>query len=101
MSDTKFTPGPWDAQPDDLGIMHGHQPYSVVTDGVKTVAAVLVSKQDGDEMAANSYLIAAAPRMYEALKEMIKNDYATGSADHYARTAKARAALAAARGEDA
>lgn len=88
MSEPKFTPGPWNA------------------DGVyvcdKNDAEVALC--DGDNWEPNSYLIAAAPELYEALKDMHRTQLNNNrhDPDDYENTEqflRVTAALAKARGE--
>ena len=99
---TKFTKGPWVGEPLDNGFEH------VVTDG----KGLLICKCFGwagytdsgaeVDIAANAHLIAAAPEMYEALKELVRIDNSydavTGSVETAAFDA-AETALAKAEGK--
>jgi len=72
MSDTKFTPGPWKCE--------GRTVYALIhrgwCKGVKQfqnrfTAYVQDAHTNTEELEANARLIAAAPDMYEALKEAL------------------------------
>jgi len=82
MSEPKFTPGPWNAD----GVY--------VCDENDSEVALC----DGDNWEPNSYLIAAAPELYEALEAML--DLVRAENDGELLIAhEAKAALAKARGE--
>lgn len=84
MSDTKFTPGPWRAERGST--------TSVISDA--TGRPVWLLQND------NASLIAAAPDLYEALREC--DDFLVGLNDedtNMTLVMKIRAALAKARGE--
>jgi len=102
MPETKWTPGPWLAEPADMFGDHN----IVLSDGEdrRAVAAVVSNMRDPSEVAANARLIAAAPDMLEALV-FITDENAPYSATQAwrdriveART-KVCAAIAKARGE--
>lgn len=104
MSDTKFTPGPWRAAPFSsvVGCPIGAQPdpkkNTIIVAGTRSA----VAQEPGAfraEVEANSYLIAAAPEMYEALVLLDSMDGWTPEDEWDAAWQKARAALAKARGE--
>lgn len=82
MNKTKFTPGPWER--DGLKIrVHGR--------GV--ICAVVARPQDGGtfDCQENASLIAAAPEMYEALKEVLESFAAPDAALEKVQRALARA----------
>ena len=63
---TQFTPGPWHIKPEHPYRIHGHNkdaPYSVVI--AETCGYKLMRER-------NAALIAAAPDMFEALQELLK-----------------------------
>jgi hypothetical protein len=70
----KFTPGPWEAILIEEGLFHIHSPKGGRHNPVPV--AVLDHHRDGHEetrtvrTTANARLIAAAPELYEALKEI-------------------------------
>ena len=70
----KHTPGPWLSYPDDFGTVHGSTHYSVVNDGVITVAYVIAfgNGKEIEAHKANAHLIAAAPELLEALEYALK-----------------------------
>ena len=96
MSDTMFTPGPWDA----FGTLVGAR-------GIIIRQQWECVRKSIDELQANAYLIAAAPDMYEALEAIsgsgcfcscsIGNPMTGGN--HSDACKKATSALKKARGE--
>lgn len=73
MSETKFTPGPWEVHPRLWrGKEGGSHAFLEIGSEVSAfwVAHVQTFDDDKGEYAANAHLIAAAPEMYSALKEM-------------------------------
>lgn len=62
-----FTPGPWHAEgPDQFGDFNiHHERYRLA------VAAVVSNMHPPEEVAANARLIAAAPDMFEALRNLL------------------------------
>ena len=94
MSDTKFTPGPWEV------VDHEHYPsFREVRGPSFNVKAVMVATDltfaDYLQRDADLHLIAAAPDLYDALCDMV-SDHAEIS---QATLDFARRALAKARGE--
>lgn len=92
---TKWTPGPWTVQPDpsigwdDKGINAVH-PYRLnrhITNGAKFDSfsenhgwvldrddgEIICDMRDGEKMIANARLIALAPEMAEALRELVES----------------------------
>ena len=69
MNTPKHTPGPWKA------VQHPREHKWAWTiegaDGVGQIIARIGLVNDAQAVAANAYLIAAAPAMYEALKGMV------------------------------
>lgn len=61
MSETKFTPGPWEAGGTLIGV------------GKITIRQHLDGSRKADELEANARLISAAPDMYEALKHALSD----------------------------
>ena len=94
MSETKFTPGPWDLE---------KYPYNDIISGwfIKAAEDEVSFIRIGDiQEEADAHLIAAAPELYEALDEIINY---FGGADHalddpYVMK-RVRVSLAKARGE--
>ena len=87
---SKHTPGPWDMDEGDYGI------YQIET---SDQIAEVFSHHPDEELKANARLIAAAPELLEALRELLEYD---GGAfcvcdDPYAMD-RARAAIAKAEG---
>lgn len=75
MSETKFTPGPWEVNPKlytgQDGGKHGY--FEIAANrGMFWIARVLgfSAGEDIEQFKANARLIAAAPDMYEALKKL-------------------------------
>jgi len=64
MSDTKFTPGPWELWPleDSVSVR--------IFAGTHYVGSIGNSDDEPSQTRANGHLIAAAPDMYEALKKV-------------------------------
>lgn len=63
MSETKWTPGPWEDR-----YQSSHRMRVVADNGHATICHMGLWTVDYDEQLANMRLIAAAPDMYEALK---------------------------------
>lgn len=90
MSDTKFTPGPWVVYEDyrsfDVGV------------GFYEVCSIDYVQSTYESDKANAYLIAASPRMYRALENLLNEVEREGT---YCKKEceEARKALAKARGE--
>lgn len=104
MSDsTKFTPGTWHASR-NFRIVGDAPGIDIGSSNGTNVATVHYSHYDQDhaEVFANARLIAAAPRMFEALSELLKCTLLTQKAAHYPPDHpinKSIAALAKARGQ--
>jgi hypothetical protein len=93
MSETKFTPGPW--------IKRGKG--TIETNGGAEVASVMdgqmLDRVDRETQEANANLIAAAPELYEAIKELL---YALQDDENWRTSGvyeDAESALAKARGD--
>jgi hypothetical protein len=97
MNETKFTPGPW-IWGDDYQGLYGAGPNNQV---LYYFCGEGMSLGYNKHMDANAHLIAAAPDLYEALEDLIINDFGSdGWNSRMERIAiRARAALAKARGE--
>lgn len=93
MSEAKHTPGPWEAE--KFGAIHGgeDQQYFRGRRRSQVATACLAGNIHDDERDANARLIAAAPDLLEALKEVI----ALSDRKHEAWD-KAKAAIAKAEG---
>lgn len=94
---TKFTPYPWKV----LEIAGSDGVYGVYADAENAFVALTIS---GPNKEANARLIAAAPELYEALRDFFENpDFVCTVGGNPIRVeammARARAALAKARGE--
>ena len=63
MSETKFTPGPWEANTGD----HAYPTVSAQD-------RVIVTIWQCPQQAANARLVSAAPDLYEALREIVEGD---------------------------
>jgi len=91
--ETKFTPGPWNVDPDYPGdIQAGGAEIATAFDTHDAVTTTA----DADTAIANAHLIAAAPDLYAALERVLRwqpNDSASDL------VAVAEAALSRARGE--
>ena len=107
MTETKFTPGPWQlvqAEYSDSGRYVEPRVFSYADpDDPKIICSMAV--RDGTTEEANGLMVAAAPDLYEALSELI--DALPSAEDMRARgkqegpsLRKARAALAKANGGD-
>lgn len=112
MSEVKHTPGPWEVE----GPMGAEIGLSVVQAGLKTYEwefiAMACQSTAGDErmgrqrfispeeQEANARLIAAAPELLNALKEILETDFSQESSWDYSEGIKdvARAAIAKAEG---
>ena len=91
----KFTPGPWKVQRTNQGVfIEGN-----VEKPIGYLAQVRGIYRDGNRVMedANAALIAAAPKLYEALYELLEAQFVP---DKYHAILAARAALAKARGEE-
>lgn len=84
MTEAKHTPGPWDIKFDSIRSLT--KP--------KYVAGIITVNNDHDEAKANARLIAAAPELLNALKDMV----ATFSGYQGMELTAARAAIAKATG---
>lgn len=93
---TAHTPGPWTAD-DEISSLSST--VSVYANG-----PIVYVKDNGAgpiNQMANARLIAAAPELLEALREMLESDNVpSGCIDHGAIERKARAAIAKATGKD-
>lgn len=97
MSETRWTPGPWGlAVAIDIWIKAG--PVHVAT---------IPRAGDGDWSPHNAHLIASAPDLYQALKDLIEECESafdgidgTGPSTFYQQIERAEKALRKARGED-
>lgn len=88
MADTKFTAGPWEAEP-------SHASMDPV---ICMVAGLVISCKDTDyNKKANAHLIAAAPELYESLEDVL--GLITPEFEQSPMVSFAKAALAKARGE--
>ena len=107
MSDTKFTPGPWEKGRQGE-VEECFTPIHAKTHGA--LAQVVTEMEDFNpsypdhlskkiEVLANAHLIAAAPELYEALETMLQFFYIPYSEGQKGAQDKARTALAKARGE--
>lgn len=110
-----FTPGPWVAEQDpgdsELWGIHADPPgCGAVLVRIATVEPPAWNHVDGESLAANAHLIAAAPMLYEAMDRILNAETATQyGVDNDNRSARykelamalqdGRAALKAARGE--
>lgn len=84
----KHTPGPWKVHPKQVDYLEiDSLTWEVSDDGKKWIAHTLIE--------ANAHLIAAAPEMYEALKERAAAISINCTCDH---CSKIRAAIAKAEG---
>jgi|SRR5688572_11953731 len=68
MSEAKFTPGPWQAEQDDVPYDGGFETWCVNADG----AGICMMDCPKDDMEANARLISAAPDLLEAAEEIVK-----------------------------
>jgi hypothetical protein len=87
---SKHTPGRWEAKPNSVVA-----PCDVR--GFTSICLLIGGHKTGEEVRANARLIAAAPELLEALRDMV-SDHAELSE---ATLAFARAAIAKAQGADA
>ncbi len=95
MADTKFTAGPWEA-------FNRDNYQSIFAKGYERTICVVESYSKGfgpdrDERDANAHLIAAAPELYESLKDVL--GLITPEFEQSPMVSFAKAALAKARGE--
>lgn len=92
-SETKWTRGPWLYGEDGFSLGNGVVYVRPAGGGLRDVATV---RGYGDEQKANTALIASAPKLYEALYQVLT---VANLRDHPAIAEMARTALASARGE--
>ena len=95
-TETKWTPGPWDKS------HNGHYWDIGVRDDCPVVPiypSTCIGVQTG--MEANANLIVAAPELYDALENLVRELEETGLQAEWDNYPQARAALAKARGEQA
>jgi len=103
MSETRFTPGPWEAVEIEEGLFHIHSPKGERHNPVPV--AVLDHHRDGHEPTrtvttpANAALIAAAPALYAALEGLLARHNDGSEEKHWAEWDTARDALLAAEGK--
>ena len=92
-----FTPGPWSLDENDVR----DEAQTVLSDWTGCPVAEAFLGARGGECEANAHLIAASPALYEALEWLLRASVTGGlsNAQLGAVEAKARAALALARGE--
>lgn len=98
MTQSKHTPGPWSAVADEDSARIGGCDWRIITPCSLDDHDALVSiwdRRDGEDVAANARLIAAAPDMLEALKKIVF-DWDGEPED----MADARAAIAKAEGRE-
>lgn len=100
MSETKFTPGPWTTEDFNTQRFAVYAPNGRICQ-----MDITRDSQRAEEGQANAHLIAAAPELYEALREVL-SAYVPGwdgaeYSDVGGSVSHARAALAKARGEAA
>lgn len=97
---TRFTPGPWSVGVEGEGVPG----YVYCDNALGSAVAIVYGKAlaftafSRQEEKANAALIAAAPRLYAALKQFVYEERDERLTDDE-RIAEARAALAQARGE--
>jgi len=105
MKNEQFTPGPWEVSPDGLIDQFGGYRITPDTSGNMTAEPICFIKMDTYDRntvthkkikKANANLIAAAPDMYEALKDLYlayqQNDYGIiGLAEANAKAALSKA----------
>jgi hypothetical protein len=104
MSETRFTPGPWDAGVSEI---LGKRRFTVAPEYNHGIAVSICGDcgaEDEEESIANANLIAAAPDMYEALEAAILEYGKPGGPWNVPSSPgswidKAKAALVKARGE--
>ena len=98
---TKHTAGPWAAEFGEAYKVRAQQDGGLVAILFHLKGQFGMSgRRDGDEVAANARLIAAAPELFEALKEMIHQFDQFNVNEFEARAIKdARAAIANAEGK--
>jgi len=101
MSETKFTPGPWEVRLDDSTFgpkLEIHQEGA--ENRVPICERDLGFNDDVDEESkANAHLIAAAPEMYEAIEGLLNVISETRGEDARQAVIKANEVLAKARGD--
>lgn len=108
MSDTKFTPGPWEYEEEDYPERGGYQEPRVFSysdlDSPHLVCTIAVSSAVSSSMESNGNLIAAAPDLYAVAAAMVADDafadLCAGIGEEPDWLKAARTALAKARGEE-
>lgn len=63
------TPGPWECNLDDTGIMDSHIGYVSIDDGRKEIARVRLDRSDGR---ANALVLTEAPELLSQLEYAVK-----------------------------
>ncbi len=109
MTETKWTPGPWQASLDNI---RGNAWYQDIDGAIGqpdehiglAKVVVVIDGEDYRQGRANAHLIAAAPDLYEALSNFLENEkFQVGVGGNpnavEKMLAQARAAIAKARGE--
>lgn len=98
MSETKFTPGPWKVDPKYSRDIQAPDGLDVATCCLSILNRKVTTEE---ESIANAYLIAAAPDMYAALKNVLKlaSTETTRGELVYIDFTETREALKKARGE--
>jgi hypothetical protein len=100
MGEPKFLPGPWRVDNDHRSGMAWNR--HIVLDAEPDLRICFMAHSDGKAPKAdkaNAYLIAASPDLYEALAELVGDDFYQHPQDFTEPWHKAAAALAKARGE--
>lgn len=96
MSDTKFTPGPWTAEAENV-----HVGCVAICHGDADTWFEIWSENwgDGVDQKANANLIAAAPELYEALEQAVTLMQDSGYQNSHVAVRAGKAALAKVRGD--
>lgn len=105
---TKHTPGPWVVRNMSDAMAEKFTVERLTNDGLRSVICRIndmevCPEHGGTGSEANAHLIAAAPAMYEALKELVaylQDHVADEVLDNWAPVLKAACALAQAEGRD-
>jgi len=96
MNTSKHTPGPWVVTPNHAESVEGERLN--ITVGDQLIAEIHHAWIDWDEYDANAHLIAAAPAMYEALRDCVGRLEAYYG-DTYPAVIRGKQALAQAEGK--
>jgi len=94
-----FTPGPWWADASHYGTVYIEANAAIDKRLLQEICAVGPTESGREQQLANARLIAAAPELYEALKQAVTSMQDSGYSNSHIAIRAARAALSKAAGE--